>query len=506
MRKLRVAAVALGVAAVAVPVAYGAGYFPYFPIVGAPTYCSSVAGTGQGLGTSTPNAGTFPTNQAPLNFVQGNPQGVTPGGSFTINCNSFVPSGPPVVTGSELIPADTQLANGQQPQTVLIPSSTLGSPNSQVNQLIGGDFATNLWQRGTTFSALTPTTATITADRTYVYSSGNTVTVSKQTGASDTLPTLGLYASMRVSRPSGTNTSQICVGQVLDKLASRSLLGNNAVLSFYAQSSTSFSTVSSGSLQVNIAYYTAADSATPGTNTGTFATGLITGYTAAVTGLSSGVTGLVASGVATIPITTSFNSAATNLPLRYAAYATIPTTNAAGTAITGVGVSICYTPTSGTGASTEWFEIEGVQLQALPSVATAALPNGVVSPTVFEKRNPQWEADYQYWYTQVLTDGAATQRYAMCQSTTTTTDVCLVQFTNPMREVPATTVSTATSYAGTIPAGTAQACTTLAAVASSNTISGGTLQCTVAANLVAGSSSQLIGAATGGTVVFSAEP
>src|SRR5579859_5886132 len=93
-------------------------------------------------------------------------------------CNQFSPAGPATITGNENIPADTGLASGQNPQTVLIPSALLGSYNARINRLIGGDFGTNLWQRGTTpVSAATPSTTVIGADRWAVYSSTNTVTV-----------------------------------------------------------------------------------------------------------------------------------------------------------------------------------------------------------------------------------------------------------------------------------------------------------------------------------------
>ena len=454
--------------------AYSAGYFPGFPIVGSPSYCTSYSGTGGGTGSS-----TWPGN-AP----------------FGQNCNSTAPAGPASTTGMELMPADTQLLNGQQPQTVLIPSSLVGSLNVRINRLIGGDFTTNLWQRGTTFTALTPTTTAMTADRWGVYSSGNTVTVTQQIAAADQ-PTTGMYASMRVSRPSGTNTSAICVGQVLDKNAAGDLIGKNGVFSFYALAGAALNTVASNNVTATVAYYTAADSATPGTNTDAFMKGTITGYTAAVAGGSQGTTASVTSGAATINIGTTWT--------RYAVYASIPTTNASGTAVTGVGVTLCYTPASGTGGSTEWFEFGGAQLQAMPSTSTANMPNGITNPSGFERRSPQVEADYQLYYSQVLTDGAATNRYAMGQSTTTTASTVVVPL-QPMRIVPATTVATAASFATTIPAGTAQNCTTLAAVATSNTKSSAALSCTVAANMVAGSATQLIGQATGALVTFSAEP
>lgn len=460
MKKLLIAAAGLAVSA---SVALAGGAFNGYPIVG------------------------DPGNDVCLSF--GN-NGV---------CNQFSPAGPSATTGAENIPADTNLPSGQNPQTVLIPSSLLGGFNNRVNRLIGGDFTTNLWQRGTTpLSAATPSTSTMSADRWAIYSSGNTVTVSKQTGATDTIPSLGFYASMRVSRPSGTNNTQICAGQVLDKNAAAELIGNNGVFSFYALAGAGLSAVdANNAITATIAYYTAADSATPGTNTDAFMKGTVTGYTAAVGGASDGTTAVVASGIATVNISTTWT--------RYSVWGKIPATNASGTSVTGAGVTICYTPTSGTGGSTEWFEIAGAQLQAMPSSVTSASPNGITSPTQFERRSPQLEADYQYFYSQVLTDGAATVRYALGQATATTSANFVIPL-QPMREVPSTTVGTATSWQATVAAGTAQACTTLAAVASSNTTLSATVSCTVAANLAAGNATQMIGAATGGLLTFSAEP
>src|ERR1700733_8929414 len=59
------------------------------------------------------------------------------------------------LTGNELLPADTQLTNGQNPASEAISTQQLaayasnGLP-SRGNALIGGDATTNLWQRGTT--------------------------------------------------------------------------------------------------------------------------------------------------------------------------------------------------------------------------------------------------------------------------------------------------------------------------------------------------------------------
>ncbi len=93
-RKLAVGAAlaAAFVAMVAVPLAYAAGMFPGLPIVGGASYCSSYSGTTAGA-----------------------------------TCNVTVPAGPTVVTGNELIPADTQLASGRQPQTVLLSMASINA-------------------------------------------------------------------------------------------------------------------------------------------------------------------------------------------------------------------------------------------------------------------------------------------------------------------------------------------------------------------------------------------
>lgn len=356
LRTLSAAGLALAVTAA---VAWGAGNWSTLPILGGAAFCG---------GTTTGVGGQI--------------------------CSTNIPAGPPGLTGTETVPADMNYTGGAMPQTANIPVTLLGSVNAKQNRLIGGDFATNLWQRGTTpVSAATPTTSVIGADRWAVYSSGNTVTVTKQTGAADTLPTIGLYASMRVNRPSGTNVTEICTGQILDKDAASQLIGNNAVFSFYALAGAGFgAAVTSSNVNVTIAYWTAADSATPLTNTDAFMKGTITGYTAAVGGVSPNTTGTVTSAVAAIPISTTWT--------RYSAWGLIPSTNTAGTAVTGVGVKVCYTPAAATtGGSTEWFEIEGTQLQGMPSAVSATQASGVISPTGFQRRDSASESLMQYRYT-----------------------------------------------------------------------------------------------------------
>jgi hypothetical protein len=468
-----------------------AGNWSTLPVVGGASYCAS-----------TVSGVNLPSSQGPFGVVPGSTQG---SGSQGI-CGQTVPAGPTGVTGVEMIPADTGLANSASPQTAVIPSALLQLGGDR-NKLIGGDFATNLWQRNLTpISSQTNTAYAIGADRWWeitATSGGTQVTVSKQTGTTDTISAQGLYASMRVAR-TNTNTGVVCIGQTLDKVAFQDFLGNNAIFSFYALAGAGFSPTASN-LSVAVAYDTASDSTTPGTNTATSAlsaagqAGGIAGYQAAVVAVSPGTTGTVASGVATIPISTTWT--------RYAVAATIPSANTSGTAVTGGTVSICWTPV-GTTTTNDYVEFEGMQLEAKPSTVTPLLANGVISPSGFQKRLQAWETSYQLAYSFVLTDNANTQIYAPGVALTSGTMRSYVQFPEQMRETPTLTVGTTISFGAMESQGSATTCgTSIGAVASSATLDGEALLCTTGNTLlVAGNGSFLIGAATYGLLTFSAEP
>ena len=86
--------IVLGLVALAVTsgLAFAAGNFDAWPIVGSASFCQ---------GTSTGATG----NQA---------------------CTTTVPAGPQYVTSTMTIPADTNFANGAQPQTVQVPMALIG--------------------------------------------------------------------------------------------------------------------------------------------------------------------------------------------------------------------------------------------------------------------------------------------------------------------------------------------------------------------------------------------
>lgn len=96
-RKLTLALAALAVIATPILVAHAAGMFSSYPIVGGAATCANFA--------------TNPTT-----------------GAVLTTCNGpTIPAGPTIVTGNELIPADTQLAQGQTPQTVRVPMASLNA-------------------------------------------------------------------------------------------------------------------------------------------------------------------------------------------------------------------------------------------------------------------------------------------------------------------------------------------------------------------------------------------
>lgn len=419
---------AVGLTALFASGAFAAGIYSTYPIVGQNSFCvSTVSGAG-GFNAAGNAGGAGQTGQGQANS-----------GSL---CAQTVPAGPPALTDEELIAADTGITN---PATVTIPSGMLGSLNLKVNRLVGGDFTTNLWQRGTTpVSNATPTVATMAADRWWVISPSGTVDVLKNTPATtdaDYLGSIGFYSGMKVRRHTGSTGALTCVGQTLDKAAAAPLLGNNAVLSFWAYAPATYSATNSA-ITVSVAYFTAADAAATqaaigdaGGNSSTFALSAaaqasgITGYQAAVAGTSPGTTGVLASGVETINLTTT--------PTRYSVYAPIPVLNSAGTNVTAVGISICGTFAGTSAVTTDWFELFGAQLQAMPSAATASLPNGLIAPTSFERKNAVVEALNEYYYSYVIVE-STTQKLVRgtCAASTTSISNCLIQYPTPMRIAP----------------------------------------------------------------------
>lgn len=422
--------------------AYAAGSMSTLPVVGGSSFCSSWIGS--------------PTGQTTITGTGGG----TGAGAV---CGQTIPAGPPSLDGSVIIQGDVtaNAAGGAQPQTVVIPVGILGGVPR--NRIIGGDFSTNLWQRGTTFTAISPTAAQMTADRWWIYSASNVMTVTKSTPANtaaDYIGNLGITSWMRVARPSGTPSGASCVGQTLDAATAAPLIGKNAVFSFYGYAPTTFS-AAGYDVVVTIADFTAADAAGTqatigyaGANSSTFALGTTTGYTALQPILGAGTPGTVSTTAATIPLSTT--------PARYVVAASIPAANAAGTAITSVGVQVCATPTATTTVSTDYFEMAADQLEAKPSTVTPQFPNGVISASGFETRITTLEASYELAYSYVINESASIVNYrGICGMSTSSIANCNIQFPVPMRITPAMKYTAGFEASATTASTSATACTGL---------------------------------------------
>jgi hypothetical protein len=366
-------------------------------------------------------------------------------------CSVTVPAGAPSITGSELVPADTELAGGAFPQTEAVPLSSFGLGN---NRLIGGDMNTNLAQRLSTtkgiasLAGLSPTAAVMTADGWWTYAAAAGVTVTMASGTTEVLPALGTTKALRLARTSSGAAGTMCLGQTLDQNQSAPLIGNNAVFSFWELNGAAMS-AAGGVFTANISYSSAAAAAAQatlgfagsqgskyaiGAQATVFGTSGPTNQTGAVPVLSGGTTGTIgANGFVTIAGSTTWTRYAFAAPIP----AVIPGT---ATAVTDVSVEICFNPVLTTAITTDWIELQGLQLEAKPSTVTGALPNGVVSPSGFTRRFAADEAliDLSYWFyyfeDQALVSPVPGTR---CTTTTSTTaGVCQLTFPVPMRAAP----------------------------------------------------------------------
>lgn len=102
--KTRKGLIAVGLLAALSTAAIAAGNYLTYSQVGEPSFCASTNSSGPGVGGTTGQTGT---------------QGV---------CAQTVPAGPPALTGSEIVPADTNTGNGNTPtQTVTVPMPLIAS-------------------------------------------------------------------------------------------------------------------------------------------------------------------------------------------------------------------------------------------------------------------------------------------------------------------------------------------------------------------------------------------
>lgn len=343
------------------------------------------------------------------------------------------------LTGNETIPADTNLPSGQNPASEAITVKQLAGAvgatpgTSWRNGLIGGDFGTNLWQRGTTSASIT-TALLYGPDRWWGLSgTGTAFTIIKETAAADI--TQGYAASARVQRTaSQTGVLPVCIGQVLTSLNSTRFQGQTVEFAAHILAGATFSAANS-LVTMTIATGTGSDE-----SAANFSTGAWTGYAIAVAQATT--------------VSTSWDI--------YSAVATIPLT------ATQIGVKICYTPV-GTAGATDFWEMTGARLQVNPAAVAKANSLGTAAYNIgsFERRPAGIEGMLQYGYFFKILEGAPVTIRAPCTMSTTSIANCLIQFPVTMRAAPVFTGDggfvTGFAASATTASSSVTACTSLAA-------------------------------------------
>src|SRR3984885_4785386 len=425
----------------------------------------------------------------------------------TVNgvCQQTVPAGPGL-TSNETVPADTNAVPPGGIQSGKIPVAVL---YNDFNGLIGGDFGQNLWQRfngqtgAAAFAAITPTSATMTADGWYVIEQLNstaaqTVTVTKQTGVADQPP--GSSASYRLQRPNAqTLTNQVCVGQLLPDDSSDPYINTvasttnvppagvrTAIFSVEMLAGANFS---SAGVNMIIASHSAADVTTgatsgQGTNTATFASSL-TG-TQNISNYTENINTLM------IP-TTSWT--------RYSVAVQIPYYITGTTQTLGVGVKLCVTPV-GTAGANDWVEFGNAQLEYRGGTTTASSPFKRLALA------SEWNREYaRYW--SLFESGAGTAVYCAGQGTTTSGFNVVCPFPTQMRITPVVSPTTAGGFSINA-AGTDKVITNFNNATVTQTPRAGVLSGTAATSITAGQGTTLVGtggaAGVLGVIGWSAEP
>ena len=402
---------------------------------------------------------------------------------------------PDVVGGAPT--AQTYYASGTQMGTV---GFSLAGGNPE-NLLIGGDFSTNLFQRGTSVSLASSTYyVAYGADRWFTWGGTSTpATMTQQTGAAD-IP-IGASASYRINKGSLTGVLQICTSQVVESANSYRAQSQTLEFTFDALAGSTFSAASSN-LAVYVSYGTGTDEGS------TYMAYGLNAHGGAGTTAWAGQVNLGGTNGFLIPITTAW--------ARYGVAVPIPAT------ATEIGVSICYTPV-GTGTATDWFEFAKAQLVVNPALTGLAGTAGAVvnasgvagssaaAPVKsFARRSQALETLLQQRYTYSFKEIDTTTSVQSTGGIATATTTCEISFPFPVTMFKAPTYTTAlTASTFTIDGGnhaTQALSTPYAATQGVNTVNNASVTFTTGATLTQYYPCMLVSTAAGtGKMLWSAE-
>lgn len=376
------------------------------------------------------------------------------------------------MNGTEQIPLNypCTVSCGITTQTLANFVNALPGDTTPRNVLIGGDYGTNPFQRGTSNGAahISNTTTYGPDGVAFLGGASSSIDWSQQTGAAD-VPT-GFSGSLRFQRTAANaDTAAICKIQPLDSIKSVRFQGKTFALSFWALAGANFSAAGSN-VQVTVAYGT-------GTNqsAANFAAGSWTNQTNAFQG----------------------NQAITTTWTRYTITGTIPVQVSA-TNVNQVGIKYCYTPV-GTAGANDWIEFAGEQLEVTATGGASA----------FDYHDPATELNMAQRRLIVINEPASGIGIGMGVSDSTTT--CLVTIALPDTMAAAPTVT----FAGNTLANTTwqvrktganiALSTPFLAANTGHSLANINLTATTGATQTAGQACALQGAGGGNKIVISAE-
>ena len=271
-------------------------------------------------------------------------KGMSPG-DFVIVVNQTNPQG--YILQVQNLTAGTMSVSGTA--TLAAPAGVGGSQLAFPRNLIdGGDFTTNPWQRGTSFTAIAGT-VTYTADRFFaVGSPGSAISVSQVTGVT-AVP--GFTQALQFGRAAAnSSTAAINLGQVVETLDSIRAQGQTVTLSFWAQAGANWSPIN-GTLNVLLASGTGTNQSAAGLVAGTW-----TGYTSLALAPQQNISPNSSPGTAVLTPGANIAQQITTGWQRYAFTAQVPP------GCTQLGVLLNAAPV-GTAGAADSVQIIGVQLE-----------------------------------------------------------------------------------------------------------------------------------------------
>jgi hypothetical protein len=266
-------------------------------------------------------------------------------GDFVIVANQAIPQG--YILQVQSLNAGTMSAAGAA--TLSVPAGVGGSQLAFPRNIIdGGDFTTNPWQRGTSFTGIA-NILTYTADRFFVIGgASSSISVSQVTGVTG-VP--GFSQALQFGRAAGNaSTSVISLGQVVETLDSIRLQSQTVTLSFWAQAGANWSPAG-GALNVLVASGTGVNQSAISFNAGAW-----NGYTSLTLTPQQNISPVSSPGAAVLTPGAGIAQQITASWQRYSVTALAPP------GCTQLGVLFSATPSGAAGAA-DFVQVMGVQLE-----------------------------------------------------------------------------------------------------------------------------------------------